>query len=132
MNHVGEITSVVEDHVEGLASGEGSQGLLNTPEVFLLGLALPGKDGDTGRGDADAKSGKNTWAYKEILTQRRRGLGWRRCSARGGLDERLQYCGIITNARRPGDFSTKSGQGLDEHGGLNGPGERMSGLVNFR
>ena len=48
VNEVGEITSVVEDHVQGLASGEGSKGLLNTPSVLLLSLTLPGIDGDTG------------------------------------------------------------------------------------
>jgi hypothetical protein len=46
-----EVTSVVEDEVEGLAVGEGGEGLLDAPEVLLLGLALPGVDGDTGRGD---------------------------------------------------------------------------------
>jgi hypothetical protein len=48
----GEVTSVVEDHVEGLALGEGSKGLVDTPDVLLLGLTLPGVDGDTGSGDS--------------------------------------------------------------------------------
>lgn len=51
VDHVGQVTSVIQDHVEGLAFGESLQGLLNAPKVFLLGLALPGVDGDTGSGD---------------------------------------------------------------------------------
>lgn len=51
MDERGEVTSVVEDEVEGLALGEGGKGLLNAPEVLLLGLALPGVDGDTGGGN---------------------------------------------------------------------------------
>lgn len=51
VDHVGQITSIIQDHVEGLAFGESLQGLLNAPKVFLLGLALPGVDGDTGGGN---------------------------------------------------------------------------------
>ena len=38
---VGEVTAVVKDHVEGLAIGE-EDGLLNAPDVLLVGLSLPG------------------------------------------------------------------------------------------
>jgi len=48
----GKVSSVVEDQVEGLALWEGSEGLLDTPLVLLLGLTLPGKDGDTGSGNS--------------------------------------------------------------------------------
>jgi hypothetical protein len=62
----GEVTSVVEDEVEGLAIGEGREGLLNAPDVLLLGLALPGVDRDTGGGDTKTlgrdKRIKNTYA----------------------------------------------------------------------
>ena len=51
MNEGGEVTTVVQDHVEGLAVGEGGKGLLNAPQVLLLGLTLPGEDWDTGRSD---------------------------------------------------------------------------------
>jgi hypothetical protein len=51
VDKVGKVTSVVEDHVERLALGEGGKGLLNAPKVLLLGLALPGVDGDTGSGN---------------------------------------------------------------------------------
>lgn len=46
VDHGGQVTSIVEDHVGLAAVGEGSQALLNAPEVLLLGLSLPGKDGD--------------------------------------------------------------------------------------
>jgi CheY-like chemotaxis protein len=50
VNEVGEITTVVEDHVQGLAILE-DEGLLNAPNILLLSLTLPGIDGDTGSGD---------------------------------------------------------------------------------
>ena len=45
VDQVGEVTSVVEDHVEGLAVRE-EDGLLDTPDVFLVSLSLPGIDWD--------------------------------------------------------------------------------------
>jgi hypothetical protein len=53
VDNVGEIASIVEDHVQGLAAGEAGNGLLNTPGVLLLSLALPCEDGDTSRSDAE-------------------------------------------------------------------------------
>lgn len=47
VDKVGQVTTVVEDQVELLAVLEGGQLLLEAPVVLLLGLALPGKDGDT-------------------------------------------------------------------------------------
>ena len=88
VNQVGQISSVVEDHVQWLSIWEGAEGLLNTPVVLLLGLSLPGEDGDTG--GSDGGSGV-------VL---------------GGEDV----------ARRPRDLSTEGGEGLDEDGGLDGPG----------
>jgi len=51
----GEISSVVEDHVEALSVREALDGLLHAPNVLLLGLSLPGEDGDAGGGDAVAE-----------------------------------------------------------------------------
>ena len=51
VNESSEVTTVVEDQVQGLAVLEGSKLLLKAPLVLLLGLALPGEDGDTGSGD---------------------------------------------------------------------------------
>jgi hypothetical protein len=47
----GQVTTVVEDQVQLLAVLEGNQLLLETPVVLLLGLALPGEDGDTSGGN---------------------------------------------------------------------------------
>lgn len=47
----GQVTTIVEDHVEGLPAGEGSERLLNAPDVFLLSLSLPGEDGNASGGD---------------------------------------------------------------------------------
>ena len=41
VDDVGQVTSVVQDHVEGLAILE-VDGLLNAPDVLLVGLTLPG------------------------------------------------------------------------------------------
>ena len=46
VDHGGEVTTVVENHVGLAAVGEGGERLLNAPEVLLLGLALPGEDRD--------------------------------------------------------------------------------------
>lgn len=47
----GQISTIVEDDVEGLAVLEGNQLLLQAPLVLLLGLTLPGEDWDTSSGD---------------------------------------------------------------------------------
>ena len=51
VNEGGEITTVVENQVQGLATSETLDGLVNTPEVFLFGFTLPGEDGDAGDSD---------------------------------------------------------------------------------
>ena len=48
----GQVTTVIQNHVEGLSAGESSQGLLDTPVVLLLGLALPCEDRNAGGGNA--------------------------------------------------------------------------------
>lgn len=50
----GEVTTVIEDQVEALAILEGSELLLQAPVVLLLGLALPGEDGDTSGGNGSS------------------------------------------------------------------------------
>merc|ERR1719500_173683 len=50
VDEVGEVASVVEDHVQGLAVGE-DEGLLDAPDVLLVGLSLPGVDWHTDSGD---------------------------------------------------------------------------------
>jgi hypothetical protein len=81
VNDIGKITTVIEDHVEGLAAGECSKRLLNTPSVFLLGFAFPCKDRYTSRGDAVYLGKyKIVSLYVLILTRQRRGPVSRRCS----------------------------------------------------
>lgn len=52
VNKGGEITTIVQDHVQALAIGESSKSLFNAPGILLLGLTLPGKDGNTCGSDA--------------------------------------------------------------------------------
>jgi hypothetical protein len=52
MDKLGKIASIIKDHVEGLSTGESSEGLLNAPGVFLFGLAFPSIDRDTSSSDA--------------------------------------------------------------------------------
>ena len=52
MDEGGKVTTVVKDHVEGLAVGERAEGLLDAPEVLLLSLALPRVYRNTSRGDS--------------------------------------------------------------------------------
>ena len=46
MDEVGEIASIVQDHVQGLAIGE-DEGLLDAPHVLLVRLTLPRVDWNT-------------------------------------------------------------------------------------
>ena len=66
VNEGGEVTAVVEDQVQRLATGESLDGLINTPEVFLLGLTLPGEDGDTGDGNG---SGGMVLSGEDVLRE---------------------------------------------------------------
>ncbi|GMT30686.1 hypothetical protein PFISCL1PPCAC_21983, partial [Pristionchus fissidentatus] len=50
VDEVGEVSSVIEDHVEGLSVGP-DDGLVDAPLVLLLGLSLPGVDRDAGSSD---------------------------------------------------------------------------------
>lgn len=51
VNKGGQVTTVVEDEVKFLAILEGRQLLLQAPVVLLIGLTLPGEDGDTSGGN---------------------------------------------------------------------------------
>ena len=46
MNKVGEVATIIKDHVEGLSIGE-DKCLLNAPDVLLIGFSLPGIHRDT-------------------------------------------------------------------------------------
>ena len=53
VDEVGEITTIIEDHVQSLAIWESCEGLLDAPYVFLFRLALPCKDRNTGSRDTE-------------------------------------------------------------------------------
>jgi hypothetical protein len=53
VDNVGKITTIVKDHVEGLTVRE-VQGLLDTPDEFLISLTLPGVDRDTSGSDGSS------------------------------------------------------------------------------
>ena len=50
MNQIGQISSVVKDHVQRLSVWP-KKSLLNAPFVLLFSLPLPSEDGDTSFGD---------------------------------------------------------------------------------
>ena len=62
-----EVTTVVEDQVQRLATGETLDGLVNTPDILLLGLTLPGEDGNASSGDG---SGGMVLSGEDVLERR--------------------------------------------------------------
>lgn len=76
VDEVGQVTTVVEDHVKRFSTREGSEGLLNAPGVFLFSLALPREDGDTSRGDAACHNKTDMRHERESSRER--------CRLRGG------------------------------------------------
>jgi len=54
VDEVGQVASVVEDHVEGLAVRE-EDGLLDAPQVLLVRHALPRVDGNASRGHSGSR-----------------------------------------------------------------------------
>ena len=56
MDKGGKVASIIENHVQGQAVGERSQGLFDAPVVLLLGLALPRVDGNASGSDAEINS----------------------------------------------------------------------------
>lgn len=73
--------------------------LVDAPDVLFVGLSLPGKDWDAGRGNG---SGSVVLGGVDVA----RGPGKRMV--------KRAVCGI------PGDLCAQGGQGLDEHGRLDG------------
>ena len=52
VDDVGEVSTVVQDHVGNLTVFEGLELLLDAPVVLFFGLAFPGEHGDTGSSDS--------------------------------------------------------------------------------
>jgi hypothetical protein len=48
----GKISTVIQDHVEGLTTLKRCECLLNAPQIFFVGLALPRENRNAGGGDA--------------------------------------------------------------------------------
>merc|ERR1719511_603519 len=51
MNKVGQITTIIKDHIQWLAIRE-NKGLLNAPQVLLISLPFPGIDRNSGFGNS--------------------------------------------------------------------------------
>ena len=70
MNEVGEVTTIVENQVEGLTVGE-EDGLLDAPDVLLVCLPLPGVHRHT----AGSNGGRCVVLRKKKLKKRKPKVG---------------------------------------------------------
>ena len=52
VHHRGQVATIIEDHVQGLAVLEASDGLVDAPLVLLLSLTLPGEHRHASCGNA--------------------------------------------------------------------------------
>ena len=149
VDHGSEVTTVVEDHVGLAAVGKSGERLLNAPEVLLLGLALPGEDGDTAaegpifRHGFNDSHGRQTYVTAMLFGEKSQ-VSSSSCDSAGGssthaaaawswVEKMLQPVSKDSQQgtrmelqsrsvfTRPGDLGTESGEGLDEDGSLNGP-----------
>lgn len=84
MDESRQITTIIKDHIEGLAIREGIKGLLNTPSVLFFGFTLPCEDWDTSSGNTlslmTSVSGSRIHAAQKLLTPPPHDLEWSRCS----------------------------------------------------
>ena len=79
-----EVTAVVEQEVRSLATLECAKLLMDAPVVLLLGLPLPGENGDTRRGNGSGG-----------MVLRRKDVAARPGDLRTQLDQGLdQNCGL--------------------------------------
>ena len=91
MNKGGQVTSIVKDHVQGFATLESGEGLLNAPSIFFLSFTFPGEDWNTGRGNATHQIiFLMLIKYHKMLTQLQHGLGWRKCSRKDCISYQLE------------------------------------------
>jgi len=91
VDEVGQVTSIVKDHVQGFAIGE-VYSLLDTPDVFFVSLSLPCVDWDTAGGHGGGSvvlSGENVATGPgDVCAQFQQGL-----DQAGGLDGHVQATG---------------------------------------
>jgi hypothetical protein len=55
VDKVGQVSAIIEDHVEWLSTRESSKSLLDAPQIFLLSLAFPRVNRNTS--DCNGSSG---------------------------------------------------------------------------
>lgn len=68
VHKVRQISAIIKDHVQRLATRESIKGLLNAPRVLLLGLSLPGVHRDTSSSNsADRVSSTNNKDSASLL-----------------------------------------------------------------
>jgi len=111
----GEVTTIVEDHVELLAVLEGKELLLETPVVLLLGLTLPGEDGDAASGNGGSSvvlGGEDVAAGPgDLGTEFNEGLdedgsldGHVQATSNAGTSKRLEGSISLPGGRQTGHF----------------------------
>lgn len=105
VDHTGKVTTVIENHIQGLTAGESMKTLFDTPKVFFFCLTLPGKDRNTSRRDAGDPLANIVLFVNSNSNSRCSGV----------------VLGREDVARGPGNLSAKSGQGLDQNSGLDSP-----------
>ena len=104
VDQVGEVTSVIEDHVEGLAVRE-EDGLLETPHVLLVSLPLPGIDWDSTGGHGSCS----------VILH-----GTVRIDLKEKSPSLMAHLGGEDVAGAPCDVGSELDQSLDEDRGLDG------------
>ena len=115
VNVASEVTTIVEDHVQRLATSETFDSLVDAPVVFLISLTLPGEDGDAGSGYS---SGSMVLGGEDVLEGDQ-------------IHVQDQLRRKRTYARGPGDLSTESSKSLNQDGGLDGHVQASSDASPF-
>ena len=64
VNEVGEVATIIENHVEWLSVFECRESLLDAPEILLFGLAFPRVNRDTSRGNT--RETMNCWSRRKL------------------------------------------------------------------
>lgn len=74
MDQRGKITSIVQDHVQGLSAGERREGLVDAPQVLLFGLTLPREDGNASGSNAFFSSSQFSYRFGRTIYPRSCGM----------------------------------------------------------
>jgi hypothetical protein len=114
-NHIGEVATVVEDHVQGTVGATEEQGLLDAPVGFFLRLAFPGKNTDTccgNRGSGVVLRGEDiTGAPLHFGAKGNQGFDKNGCldghvkaTGDAGAFQRLRWTVLVTDRHEAGHF----------------------------